>query len=189
MECSQSRPPFFSYVSHADRTIVEAPLTPTGRLDIDSIGEAITRVQASGRRCVVLLCNPHNLTGTVHTRSELESLARVARVASIRVISDEIHGPLVLPGATFIPYLTVTNSENAIAERAAHSTGSTVSVHSNLLVYPQECDQDARQKLGDRAFAATYRKGQGFGFDVGISYALHEQLADASRSDQAHRRD
>ncbi|MET3953249.1 hypothetical protein ABIE52_000115 [Rhodococcus sp. OAS809] len=103
--------PFFSYISHADRIIAEAPLTPPGRLNIESIGDAIARVQASGRRCVVLLCNPHNPTGTVRTRSELESLARVARDAGIRGLSDEIHGPLVLAGATFIPYLTVTNSE------------------------------------------------------------------------------
>ncbi|MDN3460850.1 aminotransferase class I/II-fold pyridoxal phosphate-dependent enzyme [Rhodococcus sp. APC 3903] len=111
--------PFFSYISHADRMIVEAPLTPTGRLDINSIGNTIARVQASGRWCVVQLCTPHNPTGTVHTRSELESLARVARDAGIRVLSDEIHGPLVLPGAPFIPYFTVANSENAIASTSA----------------------------------------------------------------------
>src|SRR3954451_17635945 len=44
--------PFFSYVSHADRKIVEAPLTPTGRLHLDLIAQTITQVQKSGHRCV-----------------------------------------------------------------------------------------------------------------------------------------
>ena len=35
------------------------------------------------------------------------------------MLADEIHGPLVLPGATFTPYLTVPGSENAIAFTSA----------------------------------------------------------------------
>lgn len=98
---------------------MEAPLTSTGRLDIDLITDTIARVQNSGGRCVVLLGNPHNPTGTVHAGAELEALALVAHDTGIRVLSDEIHGPLVLPGATFTPYLTVPDSDNAIAFTSA----------------------------------------------------------------------
>ncbi|MDV6269612.1 protein kinase domain-containing protein [Rhodococcus globerulus] len=69
------------------------------------------------------------------------------------------------------------------AEGVAHSMGSTTIIHSNLLAYQQECERRARQMLGDKAFAAAYRKGKGFGFDVAISYALREPLSDTSRSD------
>ncbi|MFE4500168.1 protein kinase [Rhodococcus sp. NPDC056743] len=69
------------------------------------------------------------------------------------------------------------------AEGLAHSMGSTAIIHSNLLVYQQECDQKARRMLGEKAFATAFRKGQGFGFDAAISYALREQPSDDSRSD------
>jgi cystathionine beta-lyase len=148
--------PFFSYISHADRIIAEAPLTPTGRLDIESIGDAIARVQASGRRCVVLLCNPHNPTGTVHTRSELESLARVARDAGIRVLSDEIHGPLVLAGATFIPYLTVTNSDNAIAFTSASKGWNLAGLKAAIAIAGPDAADDLRSVPAEIDYAPSH---------------------------------
>jgi cystathionine beta-lyase len=43
----------------------------------------------------------------VHNADELAALARLARHYRVTVVSDEIHGPLVLPGATFTPMLSV----------------------------------------------------------------------------------
>ena len=54
-----------------------------------------------------MLCNPQNPVGRVHTADELAALVRLARIYRVALISDEIHGPLVLPGATFTPLLTV----------------------------------------------------------------------------------
>ena len=50
---------------------------------------------------------PHNPVGRVHTADELAALVRLARIYRVALVSDEIHGPLVLPGATFTPLLTV----------------------------------------------------------------------------------
>ena len=46
----------------------------------------------------MLLCNPHNPTGTVHSRESLAALADLAAGFGATVISDEIHAPLVQPG-------------------------------------------------------------------------------------------
>ena len=54
-----------------------------------------------------MLCNPQNPVGRVHTADELAALVRLARVYRVALVSDEIHGPLVLPGATFTPLLSV----------------------------------------------------------------------------------
>jgi non-specific serine/threonine protein kinase len=61
------------------------------------------------------------------------------------------------------------------ADGLAQSIGSTASIHSNLIVYQKECATRTRQKLGDKAFGAAYRKGEQLGFDAAIAYALHEQ--------------
>lgn len=96
-------PPFHAFSVHAGRRVLEARLTDRGRLD----PETLERACAQARGGVLLLANPHNPTGVVHTRAELETAASIAAGHGVRVICDEIHAPLVFPGATFTPYLSV----------------------------------------------------------------------------------
>jgi cystathionine beta-lyase len=56
---------------------------------------------------VYVLCNPHNPVGRAHSPGELRALVELAARHGVTVVSDEIHGPLALPGATFTPLLTV----------------------------------------------------------------------------------
>ncbi|SDH47447.1 MalY/PatB family protein [Agrococcus jejuensis] len=100
-------PPFHGYTMHAGRVVREAPLTAAGRLDVDAIDAALAAATAGGRRSVLLLASPHNPTGTVHTRAELEAVAAIAARHGASVVVDEIHAPLALPGAVFTPYLSV----------------------------------------------------------------------------------
>ena len=53
----------------------------------------------------MLLCNPHNPTGTVHSRETLAALADLAAGFGAAVISDEIHAPLAHRGVAFTPFL------------------------------------------------------------------------------------
>lgn len=63
---------------------------------------------------VLLLVNPHNPTGRVLTRAELEELAELAERHDLLVIADEIHADLTfaphrhIPFATIAPHRTVT---------------------------------------------------------------------------------
>ncbi|NHU44292.1 protein kinase [Rhodococcus sp. A14] len=66
------------------------------------------------------------------------------------------------------------------ADGLARSIGSTAITHFNLIAYHQNCEQKARQKLGDKAFGAAHRKGEQLGFDAAIAYALHEQTPSTS---------
>jgi cystathionine beta-lyase len=107
---------FFGFVDAFDRRRVDAPLTAEGRLDPDALAAAFREATSRGERAVYLLCNPQNPTGTVHRRDELEVLAALADQYGVRVVSDEIHAPLVLPGSpAFTPYLTVAGGENGFA--------------------------------------------------------------------------
>jgi cystathionine beta-lyase len=98
-------PPFRDVVEVTGREIVPVHLDPdaeTATLDL----AAVERAFAAGAR-TLLLCNPHNPLGRVATRDELVALADLARSYDARVVTDEVHAPLVLPGATFTPYLSV----------------------------------------------------------------------------------
>jgi cystathionine beta-lyase len=60
-----------------------------------------------------LMSNPHNPTGTVPTRAMLASMAALAADHGVIVISDEIHGPLALPGASHVPFMSVADDDAA----------------------------------------------------------------------------
>jgi cysteine-S-conjugate beta-lyase len=97
---------FFPWVAEVGCRLVEVPLAQTGdgwALDLDAM-EAAFR---DGAR-VHLLCSPHNPTGTVHHRQDLERLAALAARHGVTVLADEIHAPLVLPGRTHHPFLSVS---------------------------------------------------------------------------------
>jgi cystathionine beta-lyase len=111
-------PPFYAFVAHMGRRLVEAPLTAGGRIDLTAT-EAAFAEATSGGPAAFLLCNPHNPTGTVHTRDELAGVAELAARFGVRVVADEIHAPLVLPGARFTPYLSVPGSADAFSLMSA----------------------------------------------------------------------
>ena len=101
-------PPFYTYLREAGLTVVEARLTTGMRLDQEAIDSALGNAKSAGTPGVaVLLCNPHNPGGTLHTRAELEALAAVAARHGATVVADEIHAPIIFPGGEFIPYLAV----------------------------------------------------------------------------------
>ena len=62
---------------------------------------------ADEKTTVFLLCNPHNPTGRVWTREELQRMADICRRHQVRIVSDEIHCELIMPGHTFCPMATV----------------------------------------------------------------------------------
>jgi len=104
-------PPFFDWPPEAGARLHEVLLTSDYRLDL----EALERAFASHPAAYVL-CNPHNPVGRVHTAAELAALVRLARIYRVTIVSDEIHAPLVLPGATYTPLLTVPGAaEVAVA--------------------------------------------------------------------------
>jgi cystathionine beta-lyase len=130
-------PPFYAHLQHDDREVVEVPLTADGRLDLTAL-EAAMAEGAAG----YLLCSPHNPTGTVHRTDELAAVATLARRHGVRVVSDEIHAPLVLPGATFVPYLTVPGAEDAVAVVSASKGWNVPGVKAALAIAGEAAGDD-----------------------------------------------
>jgi cystathionine beta-lyase len=96
-------PPFYDLVAEAGAEVFRVPLRDTGtgwELDLDGI-----RAAFEDGATAMLLCNPHNPTGTVHDRDTLVALAELADEFGASVVSDEIHAPLAQPGSGFTPFL------------------------------------------------------------------------------------
>jgi N-succinyldiaminopimelate aminotransferase len=103
---------------------VRRPVTlraPDFRLDLDSMAAAIGE-----RTRLILLNTPHNPTGTVLTRVELEGVARLAIEHDLVVVTDEVYEHLVFDGREHVPIATLPG----MAERtlSISSSGKTFSL-------------------------------------------------------------
>jgi cystathionine beta-lyase len=115
--------PFYGAVRDTGRRLVEHRLEPPRgtangyALDVD----ALRAVADEGTR-MLLFCNPHNPTGRVFRRDELEAVAALARERDWIVLTDEIHQDLVFDDAQHIPFATL--DEDA-ASRTVTITSAT----------------------------------------------------------------
>jgi len=67
--------------------------------------------KCADEKCTVfLLCNPHNPTGRVWTREELERMNDICLRHDVKVVSDEIHCELTMPGHRFYPFAAVSEA-------------------------------------------------------------------------------
>ena len=105
---------FFSSIRNNGCSPVVAPLRRHETPGNPSFGftygidfEEMERLAEKPENTMLLLCNPHNPTGRVWSRDELEHTRDICRRHGVTVVSDEIHCELVHPGYKYVPYLTV----------------------------------------------------------------------------------
>lgn len=136
-------PPFFGFTEHAGRTVVPAPLGDDGRLDLEAVEAAFARAGAEGRPVTYLLCNPHNPTAVAHGAAELQGVSDLARAHRVRVVVDEIHGPLV-PGG-FVPYLSVPGTEDALVVTSASKAFNLAGAKAAVMIAGEAAADDLRR--------------------------------------------
>ena len=108
-------------VRRAGGTVREVTLhAPGWRVDADALSAAVTP-----RTRLIILNNPHNPTGRLFDRDELEAIASVARSHDLLVLTDEVWEHVLLGGGEFIPFSTLPG----MAERTL-KCGSTGKIFS-----------------------------------------------------------
>ena len=141
-------PPFAMVIEEVGRNVVDVPLAhvPGGGWDLDL--EALEKAFAGGAKAY-LLCNPHNPVGRVFEKSQLESIAKLARQYGVVVLADEIHAPLVLPGAAHVPFVQVSEplGANAITITSASKAWNIAGLKCALIVAGSTAMQSALKAL------------------------------------------
>lgn len=100
---------FFSSIKNNGCEVAENELVRRGdsyKVDF----EDFERQCADEKTTVFLLCNPHNPAGRVWTKEELERMNDICLTHGVRVISDEIHCELVMPGHRFTPFAAISDA-------------------------------------------------------------------------------
>ena len=99
---------FFSSIRNSGCEVSESVLQysrSSNRFEVD--WEDFETRCADEKTTIFLLCNPHNPTGRVWHRDELQLMSDICRRHQVHIVSDEIHGELIMPGNTLVPMATV----------------------------------------------------------------------------------
>lgn len=92
--------PFFSAINNNDRVQVNNQLVFSDgryRVDFDDLRAKVKDAK------MLFLCNPHNPAGRCWTKKELTELAQICVENNVIIMSDEIHGDLIIPGFKHTP--------------------------------------------------------------------------------------
>ncbi len=183
--------PFLTLPGVLGREVVQVPLVPgpDGRPTYDLAG--LDRAFAAGGRLLVH-CNPHNPLGRVFTEAEQLAVADVVARHGARVFSDEIHAPLVHPGAVHRPYaaLSPLTAAHAVTATSASKAWNLPGLKAAQLLLSDEADAahwarvggviaHGTSTLGVVANTAAYRDGEAWLAEVlGALDANRRLLAD-----------
>lgn len=128
--------------------VVVDPDADRAEVDLDRLDALLAR----GAR-TLLLTQPHNPWGRVFTRGELEGIRDVVVRHGARVVCDEIHAPLVLPGARHTSYLDLDGThDHAVAVVAASKAFNTAGLRCAQLLVP---DAETRRRLAAAPMAGN----------------------------------
>jgi cysteine-S-conjugate beta-lyase len=137
-------PPFFAELPQARVELVQLTLDTADAVDLEALEAAL----AGGVR-VLVLANPHNPTGRIVPRPVLEQIAELCVAYDAWVLADEIHAPLVLQGATHVPWLEVSDAARncGIALSSASKAFNVAGLKAALVITASDRARDAVRRL------------------------------------------
>ena len=139
---------FFSSVRNNGCEVLETALLRVGdSFEVD--WEDFETKCADEKTTVFLLCNPHNPCGRVWTAKELELMNDICLRHGVKVVSDEIHCELVMPGYRFQPFAAVSEAcrENSVILNSPSKSFNIAGLQAANIICSQP---DWRRRL-DRA--------------------------------------
>lgn len=152
--------PFFSCVTQNHRQLVENPLIHEGDryvMDFDRL----KKLAADGAK-MLILCNPHNPVGRAWTKEELWELSRICLENRVLMVSDEIHGDLILKGFTHTPLASLSTevAENTITLAAPSKTFNIAGLSTAVAIVSEI---GLRKRMKDMLDALHISEGNLFG--------------------------
>ena len=164
---------FFQVHDKQKHTLVQVPLRTENRrwtYDLDAMRNAVNKDTS-----LIMLCSPHNPTGTVFTRDELQEIVAIADSVGAVVASDEIHCGLVLNEKTpHIPTaLAAENNKSIVTLMSASKTFNLAGLNCSYAIIPDEKLREKFQEsvaevmpivatLAYTATEAAFRSGAGW---------------------------
>lgn len=105
---------FFNSILNNGRNALENKLIYEGNsyvIDFEDLEKKLKNPQTS----MMILCNPHNPTGNIWSKEELEKIGRLCHKYHVIVLSDEIHCDITRIGSSYIPFASVNEINKKIS--------------------------------------------------------------------------
>ncbi len=137
-------PPFLKFDEGGRYRVLQSPLREVqGRFFLDFAD--LEEKMRDGARFYAL-CSPHNPSGRIWSRDELNEVASLCIRHGVILISDEIHGDLAMPGRTHHPFISLSDEARKIAilASAPSKTFNCAGLKSSFLIIP---DTEMREKV------------------------------------------
>lgn len=127
--------PFFAIIENQGRVLADCPLTyEDGRYDIDW---ADFEAKLKGGVRAVLFCNPANPVGRVWPAQDVERVVRLCKQYGAYLLSDEIHGDIVLYGNKYTSAAKFKDEyDRIIVYTAVSKTFNLAGLHSSCMLIP-----------------------------------------------------
>ena len=101
---------FFSCIKNSGCEVVENELRRVGNCTYEIDFEDFERKCADEKTTAFILCNPHNPAGRVWKKEELERMNDICQKHNVKIIADEIHCELVMPGYQYVPFASISEA-------------------------------------------------------------------------------
>lgn len=131
--------PFYNAIKSNDRKIVKNSLINKGETyEIDY--KDLEEKAKDPKNKVLLFCSPHNPTGRVWRKEELEKVADICLRNDVFIISDEIHSDLIMPGYEHTVFSTISEEvkNNIIVCTAPSKTFNLAGLQNSNIIIPNE---------------------------------------------------
>jgi len=141
-------PPFHQIIQSNQRQIVENPLLleeETYRTNFSLLEQQMQTAQ------MMILCSPHNPSGKVFPKEELQRIVALAKQHDVYLVSDEIHADLVYKGSVHTPILAL-DYEKIILVSAPSKTFNIPGLYASYLVVPNTSIRQRIERVQQRHF-------------------------------------
>ena len=130
---------FYHSIENAGRHVIECPLDYRDgeyTLNFDSLN----RVLAHPLTTMLIFCNPHNPTGNIWTKREIERVGAMCKQHGVVVLSDEIHCDLTMPGYDYVPFASASEvcAQNSITCISASKAFNIAGLQTAAVVIPNQ---------------------------------------------------
>jgi cystathionine beta-lyase len=143
-------PPFMGAVKHHNREILENKLVLINdhyEIDFEDFEEKAKKAK------LFLFCSPHNPTGRVFRKWELERIVEISQKYNLIIISDEVHADLVYDGFKHIPISKIADAkEFTITLNAPSKTFNVASIVNAYAI----CENNSLRRKFNNFFEKRY---------------------------------
>ena len=133
---------FFNVIRNNNRVVVTSDLIYQNDDFVIDYEDAEKKIIENNIKATIF-CNPHNPTGKVWAKDEIQKFYGICKKHSVLFISDEIHCDIVEPGIKYVPALSI--SDDIIMCAAPSKVFNLAGLQSAIMVIKNQAIREKMQ--------------------------------------------